>query len=162
MDSMSANAVACVVVGSCDVSITFAPRRGAILMCDFGPDPIARTTFPLHQPPVSVGPEVWKIRRVVVVSPDALNHRHGRGPGLCVVVPFSATPPRTPGPQDVFFAARSYRSLTADVWAACGSPIRVSHARLDRVKAGQVFRSDMLSAFDMDRVDAGLRTGLGL
>lgn len=56
----------------------------------------------------------------------------------------------------------SYRSLTVNVWAACGSPFRVSHDRLDRVKGGQVFRSDMLTAPDMVRVEAGLRAGLGL
>ncbi len=142
--------------------ITFAPRRGAILMCDFGPDGSDPATFPLRTGPIGMPPEIWKARRVVVVSPDGLNHRHGRGPGLCVVVPFSATPPRTPGLEDVFFPARSYRSLTVDVWAACGSPSRVSHDRLDRVKGGQVFRSDMLTVLDMARIEAGLKAGLGL
>jgi hypothetical protein len=59
------------------------------------------------------------------------------GPGALLVVPFSATPPGTPGPWDVFFQARSYRSFTRDVWAKCASLTLVSHARLDRVISGR-------------------------
>src|SRR5689334_5074292 len=115
--------------------ITFTPQRGAILLCDFGPDPLDRTTFPLRVPPVSMAPEVWKWRRAVVVSTTGVNHKHGTGPGVCLVVPFSATPPGKEKPYDVFFAARSYRSFTRDVWAKCGAITHVSHARLDRVIA---------------------------
>lgn len=142
--------------------ITFTPRRGAILMCNFGPDPLDPHTFPLHAPPVSAAPEVWKTRRVIVVSDDRLNHRHGAGPGLCIVVPCSATEPRSLGPWDVAFAARSYRSFTRDVWAACASPIRVSHTRLDRVIAGRGYRGDFLAPVDMERIEAGLRAALAL
>jgi len=144
------------------VSITFAPRRGAILMCDFGPDAQDPNTFPLRKPPVAVPPEIWKVRRVVVVSNDAINHKHGRAPGVCLVVPFSATPPNTPEPWDVLFPARSYRSLTRDVWAKCASVGIVSHARLDRVIAGQGYRTDFLTAVDMARIEAGLRAALSL
>src|SRR4051812_2665468 len=67
------------------------------------------------------------------------------------------------GDTDVFFAARSYRSFTADVWADCAAPIRVSHVRLDRVIAGWGgYRSDFLTPEDIARVEAGLRAGLGL
>jgi uncharacterized protein YifN (PemK superfamily) len=144
------------------MAITFTPRRGAILMCDFGPDPLDPLTFPLRVPPVSTAPEVWKTRRVIVVSNDRLNHKHGVGPGLCTVVPCSATPPATPGLWDVPFAARSYRSFTKDVWASCASLFRISHARLDRVIAGQGYRGDFLSHGDMARVEDGIRAALGL
>lgn len=142
--------------------ITFAPRRGAILLCDFGPDGTNPAAFPLHRGPIGLPPEIWKVRRVIVVSPDAMNHRHGTGPGLCTVVPCSATPPRTPADRDVFFAARSYRSFTRDVWAHCSSAMPVSHARLDRVIAGQGYRTDFLSPADMVRMEDGLRAALGL
>ncbi len=144
------------------VPITFTPRRGAILMCYFGPDPLNPHTFPVYEPPVSAAPEVWKNRRAIVVSDDRLNHRHGAGPGLCTVVPCTSTPPRTEGPWDVPFLARSYRAFTKDVWASCASPIRVSHARLDRVLAGQGYRGEFLAPWDMARVEAGLRAALGL
>lgn len=144
------------------MAITFTPRRGAILMCDFGPDPLDPATFPLHVAPVSAAPEVWKCRRVIVVSDDRLNHKHGAGPGLCTIVPCSATPPRSPGTWDIPFAARSYRSFTRDVWANCASLFRVSHARLDRVIAGQGYRGDYLRPADMARIEDGLRAALGL
>lgn len=144
------------------MSITFTPRRGGILMCEFGPDPMNVATFPLHYPPVSVAPEIWKWRRVIVVSGARLNHKHGVGPGLCSVVPCSATPPASPGPWDVAFAARSYQSFTKDVWASCASIIRVSHARLDRVTAGRGYRGDFLTPADMKRVEDGMRAALSL
>ena len=131
-------------------------------MCDFGPNPLDPATFPLRAPPVSSAPEVWKNRRVIVVSDDRLNYRHGAGPGLCIVVPCTSQAPGSPGPWDVPFAARSYRSFTRDVWASCASPVRVSHARLDRVIAGQGYRGEFLRADDMARVEVGLRAALGL
>ena len=66
-------------------------------MCDFGPDPSEPSTYPVNAPPLSMSPEIRKLRRVVVVSTNALNHPHGRGPGLCSVVPFSATRPAKSG-----------------------------------------------------------------
>jgi uncharacterized protein YifN (PemK superfamily) len=131
-------------------------------MCDFGPDPLDPATFPLARPPVCVAPEVWKTRRVIVVSDDRSNHRHGKGPGLCLVVPCTATRPATLGPWDVPFAARSYRAFTKDVWASCASVIRVSHGRLDRVIAGQGYRGEFLTTTDMERIEGGLRAAFGL
>ena len=144
------------------MAITFTPRRGGILMCDFGPDPSDPLTFPLGKPPVGVTPELWKIRQVTVVSPATLNHKHGAGPGVCLVVPFSATPPKTEDPWDVPFEARSYLSLPKASWAKCAAVTLVSHARLDRVLAGRGYRGDFLSAADLVRVEDGLRAALGL
>ncbi|GJE39474.1 MULTISPECIES: type II toxin-antitoxin system PemK/MazF family toxin [Methylobacterium] len=144
------------------MAITFTPRRGGILMCDFGPDPADPLTFPLSAPPVGVAPEMWKIRQVVVVSPAPLNHRHGTGPGVCLVVPFSATPPRSEDPWDVPFEARAYPSLPKASWAKCASVTLVSHARLDRVIAGRGYRGDFVSGADMTRIEAGLRAAFGL
>ena len=144
------------------MAITFTPRRGAILMCDFGPDPLDPHTVPVYVPPVSAAPEIWKNRRVIVVSDDRLNHPHGHGPGLCTVVPCTSREPKTAGPWDVAFAARSYRSFTLNVWASCAALIRVSHVRLDRVIAGRGYRGDFLRPDDMARIEAGIRAAFGL
>lgn len=144
------------------MSITFAPRRGALLVCDFGPDPLDPVTFPLAHPPVSVAPELWKVRPVVVVSPLALNHRHAAGPGVCLVVPFSATEPRTEDAWDVPFEARAYRGLPRACWAKCAALTLVSHARLDRPLSGRGYRTDFVSDDDMARIGAGLRAALAL
>lgn len=142
--------------------ITFAPRRGAILVCNFGPDPLAPETFPLTVPPVSVSPELHKVRHVVVVSPTASNHRHAEGPGLCTVVPFSATPPRSTRDHDVFVPAGSYATLTRDLWVRCGALAVVSHRRLDRPLAQRGFRSEFVYPADMQRIEDGIRAALGL
>lgn len=144
------------------MGITFTPRRGGILMCEFGPDPLNPETFPLRQAPVGVSPELWKFRQVVVVSPEALNHKHGTGPGVCLVVPFSATPPRSEDPWDVPFATGTYASLRKTSWAKCAAVTLVSHARLDRVIAGRGYRGEFLTPMDMARVEAGIRAAMAL
>jgi uncharacterized protein YifN (PemK superfamily) len=144
------------------MGITFAPRRGAILMCDFGPDPSESSTYPVNAPPLSMSPEIRKLRRVVVVSTNALNHPHGREPGLCSVVPFSATRPGKVGPWDIFIPAGSYRSLTVDVWAKCASTAQVSHGRLDRVLAGRTYVQENMTAPDLALIDGGIRAALNL
>lgn len=144
------------------MSITFTPKRGGILMCDFGPDPRDPCTFPLNRPPVGMAPELWKVRQVVVVSPAALNHKHAAGPGVCLVVPFSATPPRSEEPWDVPFAARAYPSLPKPSWAKCASVTLVSHARLDRVLVGRGYRGDIMKAEDLGRIEAGLLAAFGI
>ncbi|MCP1591979.1 type II toxin-antitoxin system PemK/MazF family toxin [Methylorubrum extorquens] len=144
------------------MAINFTPRQGGILMCDFGLDPDDPLTFPLREPPVGMTPELWKTRQVVVVSPAAQNHKHGTGPGLCIVVPFSATPPRSEAAWDIPFAAKSYPSLPKASWAKCAALTHVSHARLDRVLVGRGYRGDFLSPADLARVQDGIRAALGL
>ena len=61
------------------MSINFVPERARVPICNYD---LAR-----------VSPEIDKTRRAVVVSPRSYNHRHGAGPGRCLVVPFSATRP---------------------------------------------------------------------
>ena len=115
-----------------------------------------------------VPPEMPKTRRVVVVSPRSYNYRVIAGrdaannpiyaPGKCVVVPFSATAPRYLERSHVPFAAGQYKSLTLDTWAICEMVDHVSHDRLDRVKRGQGFLNEFLSAADMVRVEDGFGT----
>lgn len=130
------------------MAILFVPQRGQILICDFDM--------------AGVPPEMRKQRRAVVVSPRSANHRHGQGPGRCVVVPFTATPPRFASPADVAFGVGAYRSLTVPTWAACGSVATVSHARLDRVAAGRSYIVESLTIADLARIEEGLRHAFGL
>ena len=123
--------------------ITFVPRRGIMLVCNFDMGRVA--------------PEMTKKRRVLVVSPRSYNRGH-----RCVVVPFSATKPHTVQAPHVFFAAHSYKVLTKDVWAICECLTSVSCDRLDRVLHGGGYIAEEISAADLARVEAGMRHALGL
>lgn len=128
--------------------ISFVPRRGLILICDYD---IAR-----------VHPEMNKRRRVVVVSPRSYNRRHGEGPGRCLVVPFSATEPRFLTPSMVPFPVGTYRSLTRASWAICDSIMAVSHDRLDRVWMGPRRSLDeYVSNEDMRRLELAMGHAIG-
>ena len=132
------------------MAINFVPERGRILLCDYD---MAR-----------VPPEMEKTRRVVVVSPRSYNGRHGRQPGRCVVVPFSATDPgEWLTPSDVPFPANRYFCLTVQTWAICSAVMSVSHDRLDRHFISRVrgYSTELLSSVDMARIDEGLRHALG-
>ncbi len=95
--------------------ITFHPKPGYVLMCDFAG---------------YVAPEMVKARPVVIVSPA-----HLRRPGLVSVVPLSTTAPD-------LIEAYHYRltgnpvpgSSAGEVWAKCDMLATVSIARLDRIK----------------------------
>ncbi|PZM17107.1 type II toxin-antitoxin system PemK/MazF family toxin [Rhizobium tubonense] len=129
--------------------ITFSPTRGLILMCNFDM--------------ATVPPEMRKIRRVVVVSPKSYNKRKSMSvPGKCIVVPFSASQPRTQLASHVAIADKSYDSLTKQVWAICEMVTHVSHARLDRVASGRKFLSESMNANDLARIEDALRHSLGL
>ncbi|MHA6690060.1 type II toxin-antitoxin system PemK/MazF family toxin [Devosia sp. A449] len=123
--------------------IQFTPERRQILLCDYNM--------------AGVDPEMRKVRRVVVVSPRSYNRA-----GRCVVVPFSATQPRSLEPSHVPFADGVYRALTIATWAICDTVSHVSFTRLDRVKSGQTYLREFLSRDDMARVEQGLGHALGL
>lgn len=123
--------------------ITFVPERGHILLCDFDM--------------ANVAPEMRKKRRVVVVSPRSYNKAR-----RCVVVPFSATEPKMILSSHVPFAAGAYASLTVPTWAICDTVSHVSFARLDRVKSGRNYLSEMLNDEDLAKIALGLQHTLGL
>ncbi len=123
--------------------ITFSPKRGMILMCDFDM--------------ATVPPEMRKVRRVAVVSPRSYNRPHRNAPGRCVVVPLSAMEPRTVQASHVAVPIGAYASLTKPTWAIA----HVSHARLDRVAVGRRFISEEMQPVDLEQIDAGLRHALG-
>lgn len=130
------------------MTIPFVPIRGHILMCDFE---FGR-----------IEPSLGKERRAVVISPRSYNHRHGLGPGRCVVVPFSATAPTELKPAHVPFDAQTYQSLTEYTWALCDCVRSVSHARLNRIRAGGQNLNEIMSQADLERIELGLRHALGL
>ena len=130
------------------MSINFVPQRARVLICNYD---LAR-----------VSPEIDKTRRAVVVSPRSYNHRHGAGPGRCLVVPFSATRPFVLTPADVHFPAGKYRTLTVETWAVCSAVMNASHSRLDRVYVGHGhYSEELLNDQDMARIEDGLKHAMG-
>jgi len=133
--------------GAKNLPITFAPNRGAILLCDFD---LAR-----------VAPEMDKNRQVIVVSLTKLNHKHGLNPGACVVVPVSSQEPTTVGPEDVYLPVGKYWSFRQDSWARCKMVDTVSHSRLSLLlRDGRPRRSEFMDEGDMLRIVNGLRFAL--
>lgn len=128
--------------------ITFAPKRGTVLMCDFDL--------------ATVPPEMRKVRRVVVLSPRSYNRPHGGMAGKCVVVPFSATPPRMLMPSHVAVPAGIYRTLSKRVWAIGEMIAHVSHTRLDRVAVGKLFLAESLRHWDIKRIEEGVLHAIGI
>ena len=123
--------------------LTFQPRPGAVVMCDFTGN---------------IVPEMIKIRPVVVVARNRKN-RH-----LVTVVPLSTTPPDT---LERHHHTLSINPLPAKVhqtcWAKCDMLATVSLTRLDRIKVArsqyivptlaqsdfQAVRSAIMSALDL-------------
>jgi uncharacterized protein YifN (PemK superfamily) len=131
------------------VAITFAPKRGAILMCDYD---LAR-----------VHPEMEKKRQALVVSPTEMNHRHGKAAGVCMVIPFSTVTPKTIAEDDLFFPAGSYWSLTEDSWLRCRMIGTVSHDRLDLVlRHGRRHPSEFFKNADLERAEIAMKLALGI
>jgi len=94
--------------------INFAPRRGAILMCDFGRDRLDPAA-PAWVRPLGIPPEIHKVRRAVVVSGDAFNARQRGMAGLCTVVPLRATATVPASPAQVLIPIGRYRAVTKEV-----------------------------------------------
>lgn len=131
------------------MAITFAPKRGAILMCDF------EAAF--------IDPEMRKYRPIAVVSINSNNHRHALAAGTCTIVPFTTVTPQTAGPDDIFVPAGTYWSLPKDSWLRCKLVTTVSHGRLDLVlKGGRRHPSEFLSTRHMEDLRKGIAYALGL
>ena len=142
--------------------IDFAPRRGAILMCDFGRDP-REPIDPRNPRPEGVVPEMTKVRRAVVVSADLFNVRGSRTiAGLCTVVPLSGTETIPANPAHLFIPDGRYRSVTMDVWAKCNLVQSVSHDRLERPRMRGHFVSEWVSKADLALIEDRLRLVFGL
>jgi mRNA interferase MazF len=98
------------------VPITFHPKRGTVLICDF-------TGFKPR--------EMVKRRHVVVVSP-----RYRRRSGLCLVVPFSTVAPAEIEPHHYRIPAGRYDFF---------DPVKPSWAKADMITSVSVRRATVAS-----------------
>ncbi|MFM9963762.1 MAG: type II toxin-antitoxin system PemK/MazF family toxin [Planctomycetaceae bacterium] len=118
------------------MALTFHPRRGTVLMCDF------TTGFQV--------PEMTKIRPVVVISGTI-------SPGVCTVIPLSTTAPVPPQNWHHLLAPASLPApfQAQPTWAKCDMVATVSLKRLDRVRIGKdsngkrLYAAVRINSFDM-------------
>ncbi len=135
------------------MALKFAPRVGAVLLCDY-----------------SLGgfrpPEMVKRRPVVVLSPR-LRHRDG----LVSVVPLSTTPPSRVVAYVVPLTLRPSPPAPFDApgcWAKCDMVSCVGFGRLDffRTRRGYARRREYLklelTADQLNQVRGGVKRALGL
>lgn len=124
--------------------ITFHPRPGTVLVCDF------TTGFMV--------PEIVKTRPVVIVSPHYI-----RRPGLYTVVPLSQTEPDPLEPYHVHFPQTPVAGCHGPCWAKCDLVMSVSAARLDRKKVGRgQYRVTNVSVEQLAAIMASIKYGLGI
>ena len=117
------------------MAITFSPRPGTVLLCDYG---LGRGE---HVPP-----EMTKRRPVVVLSRHSWRQRRS----LVIVVPLSTAAPPEANELNVRIAAGSYAFLRPDVdsWAKCDCVSAVSIRRLDRLLRRRSYIEAHLRATD--------------
>lgn len=124
--------------------ITFQPRLGTLLMCDFN------TGF---RPP-----EMVKVRPVVVVS----RPHHS----VAVVVPLSCTEPRPfePCHHEMSLGSLPHSLQKKRCWAKCDMVTCVGFWRLDRVKDGKhpktgkrIYVAPMVISADLAKIQQALR-----
>lgn len=99
------------------MALKFRAKQGMILTCDFEG---------------MLQPEMIKIRKVVLVSPDNY-HRTG----LHSVIPLSTTPPEPIMSHHHKLSQTSldsYESDSSDVWAKCDMVYTFRRSRFDRIK----------------------------
>ena len=131
--------------------LTFHPKPGMVLMCDFN------TGF--------VSPEMIKKRPVVVVSP-----RPRRSNQLCTIVPLSTTRPAPVEPHHHQMDPRSLPGKFAGnaTWAKCDMLATVSLDRLDRVFVGKerngkrLYVAQSIISEDFLEIQRGILAAIGL
>ena len=131
--------------------ITFYPKPGTVLMCDFN------TGF--------TPPEMTKRRPVVVISP-----RYRRSGQICIIVPLSTKAPKSVEPFHHRLDPRSLPGKLAqeDTWAKCDMVTTVSFRRLDRVFIGKkhsgkpVYTAKLVIPSDLEAIRQGVVSAIGL
>ena len=119
--------------------ITFRPKPGQVLYCDFKG---------------YISPEIVKTRPVVVVSPAHFSRLN-----LVTVVPLSTTAPNPiEGHHYKLLGNPIPGSAALEVWAKCDLFATVCFDRLDRVKVGR--GNYQTGGVSMDQVKAIRRAGL--
>lgn len=126
------------------MTISFHPRPGTVLMCDF------TTGF--------IVPEIIKMRPVVVVSPH-----HIRRQGLYTVVPLSRTAPDPLEQYHVHFAKTPVADQFGPCWAKCDLVTSVSAERLDRKKIARgVYKITNVTTPELDLILLAIKYSLGI
>jgi mRNA interferase MazF len=132
------------------MALTFFPRAGALVMCDFGAGGFK-------------APEMVKNRPSVIVS-----RKSGR---IAIVVPLST---QEPSPFEPCHVEMSMESLPNGLrgercWAKCDMVSHVAHWRLDRIKNGKcprtgkrLYVTPQITAIDLDQIRQALRHVLSL
>ncbi len=121
------------------MAITFHPRRGTILYCDFAG---------LQEP------EIVKCRPVVVLS--------GKHRELCTVVPLSGTEPNPIEPHHHQMEQASLPQCLAGqrIWAKCDIVMTVAFRRLDRDRSGRdangkrTYEAKLISGNDLRAIES--------
>lgn len=131
------------------MALSFYPRPGLVLMCDFS------TGFK--------APEMVKKRPVVVISPHRKFHK------LCTIVPLSTT---IPNPVEKYHHCLQPSSLPGkfaqnETWAKCDMIYTVSLDRLDRVlirdrRGNRSYVSERISNEDFTAIQHAVKAALGL
>ncbi|MCA8908510.1 MAG: type II toxin-antitoxin system PemK/MazF family toxin [Rhodospirillaceae bacterium] len=126
--------------------LTYSPRPGTIVMCDFTSG---------FRPP-----EMVKKRPVVVVSPRR------RRSNLVVVVPLSSTKPAPLEPWHHALRASTYPPARSQMWAKCDVLNSVGLDRLDRIKTRDAqgnrrYETFTVPAPELAEILSCVRAGLG-
>lgn len=118
--------------------ITFHPKAGTVLMCDF-------SGF--------VVPEMVKTRPVVIVSANHLPRR-----GLHAVVPLSGTEPDPIEHYHYRLLKNPIPEWKGDLWAKCDMVSTIRTERLDRIKlAGRNYVTRAVSNEELAAIRACLK-----
>ncbi len=129
-------------------------NSGDVLLCQFGPDPREPGVYPLMSGPISVPPEMIKLRHVVVISTPS--------PGSAIIAPFSTNQPSPLKPYHHFIPSERYPFFTKDSWLKGDMIQYVSRARLDRLFFDGRHQRAALSKVDYRAARASVLAGLGL
>jgi uncharacterized protein YifN (PemK superfamily) len=118
--------------------ITFHPKAGTVLMCDFDG---------------YVAPEMVKTRPVVIVSGSHLPRR-----GLFGVVPLSGTEPDPIEAYHYKLPKNPIHEWGGDMWAKCDMVCTVRTERLDRIKlAGRNYVTRAVSQDELEAIRGCLK-----
>lgn len=127
------------------MAISYHPRAGQILVCDFSGFKV---------------PEMVKTRPVMVVSPRLPNRSH-----LVAVVPISLTAPTHDHPY-VVRLSKNYHPDEADdlpCWAKCDLILNLGLWRMNGFKVGRrKWATPQANAQDLAAVKEGVLFGLGI
>jgi uncharacterized protein YifN (PemK superfamily) len=128
------------------MALNYEPKRGAVLMCEYGPNPHNITAPGVMNGPLAVSPEMYKLRHVMVISAPSSR--------LVAVVPFSTDPPLYPKNHHHKIPRGKYPFFIpgTDIWLKGDMVASVSTVRLSRCLVGGKPGNCYLDDFDKAKV----------